>query len=169
MKKKLIFLSLLLLAAIALIPATFAQEKKGVDAKQEEGAVIRRGQALIGAPSVKLEKLLAEPRSYEEKTIAVEGIVERACTNKGCWMEIAAQSGASGMRVTFKDYGFFVPLNSQGMTVKAEGQVSVKTLSRAQADHYESEGATLKRNADGTAHEVTFVATGVELAKKAAL
>lgn len=168
MKKKLIFLSIVL-TTMFLIPASRAQEKATAGAKQEESAVIRRGQALTGAAPVKLEKLLAEPRSYEEKTVAVEGVVERACTNKGCWMEIAPQSGASGMRVTFKDYGFFVPLNSKGMTVKAEGQVSVKTLSRAQADHYESEGATLKRNADGTAHEVTFIATGIELAKKAAL
>jgi len=67
--------------------------------------------------------------------------------------------------VTFKDYGFFVPTDSKGMQARAEGVVKVKTLSKEEVDHLEGEGAKLNRGADGTAKEVTFVASGVELRK----
>ena len=81
-------------------------------------------------------------------------------------MQIAPEAGKPGMRVTFKDYGFFVPTDSKGMKARAEGVVEVKTLTKAQADHLEHEdGAKLTRNADGTAREVAFVASGVELRK----
>jgi hypothetical protein len=41
----------------------------------------------------------------------------------------------------------------------------VKKLSKAEAEHLESEGAKLKRAEDGSAIEVSFVANGVELTK----
>ena len=88
----------------------------------------------------------------------------QACECKGCRMQLSAE-GLLGMRVTFKVYAFFVPLDSKGMQVRAEGVTVVKTLSKAEADHLEGEGAKLARNADGTAKEVSFVANGVELWK----
>lgn len=51
------------------------------------------------------------------------------------------------------------------MKARAEGVTEIKTLSKAEADHLAGEGATLKRNEDGTADEVSFVATGVELTR----
>ena len=59
----------------------------------------------------------------------------------------------------------FIPLQAQGMKARAEGVTSVKVLSKADADHLEGEGAKLTRNADGTANEISFVASGVELRK----
>jgi hypothetical protein len=38
-------------------------------------------------------------------------------------------------------------------------------LTKEEADHFEHEGAKLNRNPNGTAKEVTFFATGVELEK----
>jgi hypothetical protein len=67
--------------------------------------------------------------------------------------------------VTFKDYGFFIPLDSKGMRARAEGVTVTKQLSKKEADHLEGEGAKLARNADGTASEVSFIANGVELRK----
>jgi hypothetical protein len=58
-----------------------------------------------------------------------------------------------------------VPTTSKGLEARAEGTVEVKTFSKEEADHLESEGAKLHRGADGTAKEVTFVASGVELHK----
>ncbi len=163
--KKITIVALIAASAFVFSPLMSAQEVARAGVQSSTDNIVRRGADLTGVKMVPLGELLKEPKAYEEKTVTVEGVVKRACTNKGCWMEIAPKAGEAGMRVTFKDYGFFVPLNSQGMNVKAEGRVAVKTLSRAQADHYESEGARLKRNVDGSANEVTFVATGVELKK----
>jgi hypothetical protein len=133
------------------------------DAKPATGWTLTRGEPLKGAPEVTLTGLLAKPQEHEGKAVRVEGLVRRACEKKGCWMELATAEKGAGVRVTFKDYGFFVPLDSAGATARVEGLVQVKELSEATAKHYESEGATVPRGSDGKPREVQLVATGVEL------
>lgn len=162
MKRLLVTLLLVALAAGAA-PALQRRPAKRT-ARAARPALVKRGAPVGNAPSVRLSDVLREPQEYAGKAVVVEGVVERACTRKGCWMEIAPRPGAGeGVRVTFKDYGFFVPLDAQGMKARAEGQFTVETLSREKADHYAEEGARVRRNPDGTANEITFVATGVEL------
>lgn len=100
------------------------------------------------------------------QTVTVSGKVRRACSRKGCWMELADQveGAAPGCRVTFKDYGFFVPKDSAGASATVEGVVQVKRLPRSRVVHLEAEGAQFAhKNEDGSANEVQLVATGVEL------
>ena len=126
--------------------------------------VVRRGEAVpANAKPISVAKVLESPDAYAKDAVVVEGLVETACTNKGCWMQLVPAKGEPGMRVTFKDYGFFVPLDSKGMQARAQGVTKVKILSKKEADHLAGEGAKLVRNPDGTAREVSFVATGVEL------
>jgi hypothetical protein len=124
------------------------------------GEAVTRGAAISpDAKAIPLAKLLEQPEAYTEKPVVVEGEIAAACSRKGCWMQLG------DVRVTFKDYGFFIPLDAKGMKVRAEGVAVVKTLSKAEADHLEEEGAKLTRREDGTAVEVSFVANGVELTK----
>ena len=127
------------------------------------GWTLTRGEPLKGAPAVTLAELLARPQSHDGQTVRVEGQVRRACTRKGCWMELASSDKGAGVRVTFKDYGFFVPLDSAGASARVEGVVKVMELSDGMAQHYESEGATVPRGEDGKPREVQLVASGVEL------
>lgn len=130
-----------------------------------DSAVVRRGAAVPAGRAVAVSQLVATPRSYTEKSVIVEGVITRECTEKGCWMQVAPSADAAGMRVTFKDYGFFIPQSMVGRRARMEGMTKVTTHSKAAADHLIGEGAQLQRNADGTATEVQFVATGVELFK----
>jgi hypothetical protein len=125
-----------------------------------EDATIKRGTALSTAKPTPIADVIKSPEAYKEKPVLVEGTVNNVCTQKGCWMEL------DGMHVTFKDYGFFVPKTSKGYAARAEGVTQVETLSKDEADHLAGEGAKVHRNADGTATQVTFVASGVELTKK---
>ena len=144
----------LIVLALALTTSAFA------------GDVIKRGTAISpDAKPVAFAKVLDTPRAFAKEAVLVEGVIDSSCTNKGCWMQLVPAEGEAGIRVTFKDYGFFIPLQAKGMKARAEGVVVVKTLSKADADHLEGEGAKLTRNADGTANEVSFVANGVELTK----
>ena len=128
------------------------------------GDVVTRGAAISkDSKTVPLAQVMETPQDFTKEPIVVEGLVETACQNKGCWMQVVPETGKAGMRVTFKDYGFFVPKDSKGRSARMEGVVTVKTLSKQEADHLAGEGAKLNRNADGTANEVSFVATGVEL------
>ncbi|MDQ3686996.1 MAG: DUF4920 domain-containing protein [Acidobacteriota bacterium] len=173
MNKKTLSLTLIICLAVFGVVAIAAQKestkspvKTSESSSQVSAEVIKRGAALGDSPSVALTDVLKEPQKFADKSVLVEGVIERVCMNKGCWMELAPAAGSQeGVRVTFKDYGFFVPVNSQGMKAKAEGQFTVKTLSKEKADHYEGEGARLKRNEDGTATEISFLASGVELRK----
>ena len=129
-----------------------------------QGWVLTRGEPLKGLPVVTLAQLLRAPEAHAGKAVRVEGQVRKACERKGCWMELAeASSKGAGVRVTFKDYGFFVPLDAAGSSARVEGVVQVAELSEARAQHYTSEGATVPRGADGKAREVQLVASGVEL------
>jgi len=130
------------------------------------GETISRGAAIAkDAQSVPLATVLSSPAEYTTTPVVVEGVITNACERKGCWMQLKPVDGDQNVRVTFKDYGFFVPLDSKGMKARAEGVTTVKKLSKQEADHLEEEGAKLKRNEDGSAIEVSFVANGVELTK----
>jgi len=116
-----------------------------------------------------LADILHTPEKYHEQTVIVAGYVQRACSRRGCWMEITpnAEANATGCRVTFKDYGFLVPTDAQGSTARLSGTVQVTVIPAAAVAHYESEGGTFKnKQADGSAREVRIVATGVELTRR---
>jgi hypothetical protein len=129
------------------------------------------GQPLAAAETLPITTLVARPDGYAGKAVTVEGSVRSACTNRGCWLELAegAPGGAArkdtpGCRVTFKDYGFFIPTNSAGARAKVQGTFELATVSAERVRHMESEGATFgTKQPDGTARELRLVATGVEL------
>lgn len=130
-----------------------------------DSAIVRRGAPVAAGAAIAVTQLLASARSYTDRAVIVEGMITRECTEKGCWMQVAPNATASGMRVTFKDYGFFIPQSMVGRRARMEGITKVTTHSKAAADHLIGEGAQLHRNSDGTATEVQFVASGVELYK----
>jgi len=117
------------------------------------GAPLPKNQAPVPVSSV-----LARPENG--RSVLVEGVVRRACTRMGCWMELAPSDGSPGLRVTFKDYGFFVPTDSAGAKARVQGTVEVTELSAAEAQHLSSEGGAVS---PGAQREVRLVASGVEL------
>ncbi len=144
-------------------PAPAASQAAAPPEAPPRGPVGRHGAPLGGAPAVPLASLLANPGPHVGKTVTLEGPVRQACTRKGCWMEIASAAKGPGVRVRFKDYGFFVPTDAAGSVARVEGEVKVAELSEEWAAHWASEGAQIPRGADGKPREVQLVATGVEL------
>jgi len=113
---------------------------------------------------VALTSLLANPQAYAEQSVITEGRVQRACSRKGCWMEIG--EGDDACRVTFKDYGFFVPTDSAGAQARVQGKLTTQRIEPARVAHLEAEGAKFRnRQADGSATEVTLIASAVTLAR----
>ncbi len=134
----------------------------------KSGETITRGEAIAKTTKkVSLEKALATPEKFAGQTVAVEGVIVRSCKMEGCWMEMAPKEGAKSVRVTFGEHAFYIPLNSAGMKVRAQGSFKTKTLTKEHVDHLiKEDGAKFEnRNADGSVTEVSFDATGVELTK----
>ena len=166
------FFAALLLCACA-VSAAAQGERNNEHPKQEAAAPVDSGRILRGeaisasTQRVSFADALKEPQKYAGKTVVIEGVVRRVCQAEGCWVEIGPKDKDAGsIRVTF-DHKFTVPKDAAPMNFRAEGKLKVKTLSKERVEHLvKDDGAKIKTNPDGTADEVTFLATGVELWKE---
>lgn len=72
---------------------------------------------------VKFDASLATAISAEaaEGRAVVKATVAEVCPKKGCWMSVYGTKPSETVRVTFKDYGFFVPTELVGKEVALEG------------------------------------------------
>ncbi|CAN5232392.1 hypothetical protein BH20ACI2_BH20ACI2_00290 [soil metagenome] len=172
-----IFLAVLIIASFAVVSAQTELNSKGDPvAKNEQnapvdlkaGQTITRGAGISKtATKITVEEAFSAPDKYAGKNFVVEGVIVRSCKKEGCWMEMADKEGGKSIRVTFGDHLFFIPLNSAGMKVKAEGKFVTNVLPKEKVDHLiNDDGAKFdKRNPDGTVTEVSFDSTGVVLTK----
>lgn len=97
----------------------------------------------------------------------MKGKISEVCSKKGCWMKLDMGNNEV-VRVTFKDYGFFMPLDAADAEVVINGKAFVKETSVADLKHYaEDAGDSTEEIARITEPEVTyaFEADGVLLNK----
>ena len=94
------------------------------------------------------------------------GKITDVCSKKGCWMKLD-MGNDKDVRVTFKDYGFFVPTDASGeVVVNVKAYVSETSVDDLK--HYaEDAGKTPEEIAKITEPEITmsFVADGGLLKK----
>lgn len=94
--------------------------------------------------------------------ITITGTIADVCQKKGCWVVVS--DGTAQMRVTFKDYGFFVPTDSQDRQVAIRGVVTVEEIPEDLAKHYAEESKGEDPDAiSGPQRVITMVATGVRI------
>lgn len=112
-----------------------------------------------GTP-LSLGDLMEDNGKYLDQEVLVETRIAKVCQKKGCFF--VAQEGASTVRVSFKDYSFFIPTDSGGKNVVLLGTFSRKSVSKEQAEHY---AADLGEKAAATPekYEYSIVASGVKI------
>ena len=94
--------------------------------------------------------------------------IKEVCAAKGCWMKLPLSEEKEVM-VRFKDYGFFMPLDSQGKEVVLEGKAFVQTTSVAELRHYAKDAGKSKEEIAAITNskkEFSFEANGVLLKVK---
>jgi len=99
----------------------------------------------------------------------ISGEIKEVCTKKGCWLTMDLPNGES-MRVTFKDYEFFVPTTSQGYPIILEGVAVLTETDVVTLRHYAEDGGKTKEEVEAIAEpkrEITFEAVGVMIQDKA--
>lgn len=104
-------------------------------------------------------------QSADSLKVSFIGKVTDVCQMKGCWMKVSLD-GEEEMRVTFKDYGFFVPKDITGREVVLQGTGFIEEISVEDQRHYAKDGgASEEEIARITSPKVTysFVADGVLL------
>ncbi len=151
-------LALMLTLAVALAPAL----ARGADAVAMDKAVPKS----LGAP-ITLQDPITLTQATAKKIgeeVLVEAEVAMVCQKKGCWMTVT--DGKESMRMTFKDYGFFVPKDSRGLKVRAQGVIEEKTESVASQRHYLKDAGAPKEQVDAIKSPKvirSFVASGITL------
>ncbi|AKD04557.1 DUF4920 domain-containing protein [Pontibacter korlensis] len=114
-------------------------------------------------PASELVKAVADKDSLQA-TVAAE--IKESCQAKGCWMDVKL-ADSSNMKVTFRDYGFFVPLeNLEGRQVVFTGTAKREVISVEDQRHYAKDaGKSEAEIAAITApkEELRFIADGIIL------
>lgn len=119
----------------------------------------------VFSPAEMISKVEAEG-NFEGK---IQGEIKEVCTKKGCWFSMDLPDGSS-MRVTFKDYGFFLPTNSQGFPIVMQGVATVTETDVETLRHYAEDQGKSKEEVEAITEpkrEITFEATGVIIKTKA--
>ncbi len=121
------------------------------------------GDSISPAGAIKASEVKAKLGKQDSAAMVVEGKIMEVCQKKGCWMQIQLPDSET-MRVTFKDYAFFVPKDAAGKTVVIDGYAYNDTTTVAKLRHYAEDGGKSKEEiAKITEPEVSvsFEARGV--------
>ncbi len=143
----------LIIAALSVAVPALAVQKAGK----------HFGAPFTDAKVIALEKAISDVEKLASKPVKIEGEIKDVCQAKGCWLVVT--DGERAMRVSFKDYGFFVPKDAAGKKVVLEGTVEKKTISEMHAQHIAEESKEKKdpSTIKGPQQIITMVATGVEI------
>ena len=151
-----------------------ASEQAAAESTQEAPTVLEHavempdGSAVAGAPlatdatEASLDDVLSHPEDYDGQLVRLTVPIDQVCQSSGCWMIIGDEQTQS--RVTFLDYGFFVPKDVAGRTAELDVRVERSTMSVEEARHYASETEGEDPEAITEPVEtISIVATGVRI------
>jgi uncharacterized protein DUF4920 len=127
----------------------------------KDASVRTFGKPLLLKKTLSLQEALQQPAKYKNQKVLLEGKISDVCQMKGCWLMLS--DGTRAIRVKFEGYSFFVPKDSRGKKVRAEGRLIEETLSEDMARHYAAEQSTKSDPSEikWPQRVVTFEAAGV--------
>ena len=104
----------------ASVVTSSAQAKGGI------GLEVYGDSSMTADDAIEIGDLLAYMEGKDSVNVKLRGVINACCQKKVCWMDMDLTEDQS-MTVRFKDYGFFVPMNSAGRTAVIEGVAKVDT------------------------------------------
>lgn len=120
------------------------------------------GEEIKVKAAIPLDTVLQNYAQYENSDVVMEAKVAKVCQKKGCWMTL--EGSEKTFRVTFHNYGFFVPASLMGKKVWVQGPLKRTELSIEDTKHYLADaGASKEKIAAVTkpSFEYSIVAKGV--------
>jgi predicted RNA-binding protein with TRAM domain len=113
------------------------------------------------AKPLSLTDLIEQSEKLEGQKVVADGTIKQVCQKKGCFFML--DDGEHQVRITFKDYSFFIPSNTAGDYVKIAGTFNVKELSEEKAKHYAEDAEEDPEAINGPQKEYNLVATSVKI------
>jgi len=84
--------------------------------------------------AIDAKQFIADNKDKDSINVKLSGEITSVCQMKGCWMTMNV--GDDELRITFKDYGFFVPKNSSGNEAIIEGVLHKKLVDVEMLKHF---------------------------------
>ncbi len=146
-----IYLSLFIFISIVACnpPISVSEEQTGTDAEMAATVAGSYGNTdWNDSTSIPMASLIDSLGTMDSIYTAVSGTIDAACQAKGCWMSMKEDDNQ--ILVRFKDYGFFVPMNSAGHNATMKGWAYAETQSVA--DQIE-----LAKDAEASEDEIALI------------
>ncbi len=157
--------SIILLGFLAISHAAFADEAVK---RLSEPVAVTATHEVYGAilpdqgNSISLSELIEKSEKYQDQEVLVETRITKVCQKKGCFF--VATEGATTARISFKDYGFFIPTDAGGKDVLLLGTFSKTSVSEKEAEHFASDlGET--NTSSPEQFQYSIVASAVQISK----
>lgn len=118
-----------------------------------------------GSAKFNVAEAQAISSSSAEGDAIVKATVAEVCPKKGCWMNVNGTKSNEPVRVTFKDYGFFVPTELSGKEVALQGRYVKHIESVEEQRHLLKDAKRPQAEIDAITkpkETLRFVATGVK-------
>lgn len=112
--------------------------KKSIDVEKATISYASFGDSITSDKSISKEELFAKYAAMKDgDTIDVKfkSKINDVCQKKGCWMNVDLVNDEK-VFVKFKDYGFFMPLNSKDEEVIVNGKAFLSIESIEELKHY---------------------------------
>lgn len=157
-----------LMLCLALAPVALAAAGDESAVRLSEPVTVTGEYEEFGAPVVSAEsamplgELVDAGEEYLGREITLTTRIAKVCRKKGCFF--IARDGNAVARITFKDYGFFIPTDSAGKEVLLNGTFERREITDAQAKHYRKDLGEAPGGAAGGS-EYHIVATAVRIPK----
>ncbi len=111
-----------------------AEETKEIT-EEVKVEITKHGEEITEDGAITPAEFLAQFEGKSSLETKLEAPINEVCSKKGCWMVLNLGEG-NDMRVTFKDYGFFVPKDAAGKTAIVQGVATMDTTDVATLQHY---------------------------------
>lgn len=142
-------------------------EQKAEEVKEvvEELAVevTKHGEDITAEGAITPGEFLTEFEGKESFEAKLTTTISEVCSKKGCWMTLEL-GGDKNMRVTFKDYEFFVPKDAAGKMATIKGTATMDTTTVEMLQHYASDAGDSQEEIDAITepeYNYAFEAVGV--------
>lgn len=99
---------------------------------------IKLGGEITLTEKTNISDILADPDSYLDQTVLVEGEILDVCPKMGCWMELESEDGEGMIKIKVKDGDIVFPVDAIGENALVQGTVYKIELTQEEAvDYYE--------------------------------
>ena len=97
---------------------------------------IKLGAEITLTEKTNISDILADPDSYLDQTVLVEGEILDVCPKMGCWMELKSDDGEGMIKVKVKDGDIVFPVDAIGDYAIVQGTVYKIDLTQDEAVDY---------------------------------